>query len=56
MIVGPEIVCNPTQHLRMKLPESAVPAGADGLTSRVPWHQDNGVLLEEADDSHVLTV
>jgi ectoine hydroxylase-related dioxygenase (phytanoyl-CoA dioxygenase family) len=40
----------------MKLPESAVPAGADGLTSRVPWHQDNGVLLEEADDSHVLTV
>ena len=56
VIVGPEIVCNPTQHLRMKLPESAVPAGADGLTSRVPWHQDNGVLLEEADDSHVLTV
>jgi phytanoyl-CoA hydroxylase len=55
-ITGPEITCNPTQHLRMKLPAEATPAGSDGLAATVPWHQDNGVLLEEADTSHVLTV
>jgi len=55
-VVGPEIVCNPTEHLRIKLPLEALPSGADGLSARVGWHQDNGVLLEEADGSHVLTV
>jgi phytanoyl-CoA hydroxylase len=55
-ITGPEITCNPTQHLRLKLPVDATPSGSDGLAATVPWHQDNGVLLEEADASHVLTV
>jgi phytanoyl-CoA hydroxylase len=56
-ITGPEILCNPTQHLRMKLPKEAVPAGGAGfLTATVPWHQDQGVIAAEADQSHILTV
>jgi len=53
--VGPEIICNPVQHFRAKLPEGTVGRG-DGLISSIPWHQDNGVVLEEADQSEMLTV
>jgi phytanoyl-CoA hydroxylase len=56
-IVGPEIYSNPVQHIRMKLPERAVAKGSyNGLVSSVPWHQDNGVILPEADESTILTV
>jgi len=57
-IVGPEILSNPVQHIRTKLPKKAVPEGAafHGLISKVDWHQDNGVILAEADDSDILTV
>lgn len=56
-IVGPEIYSNPVQHLRMKLPARAVPEGTKSyLTTRVPWHQDNGVILPEADEATILTV
>lgn len=57
--IGPEIYSNPVQHVRIKIPESREPrdhaTGAlkMGATS---WHQDNGVLLQEADDSQILTV
>ncbi|MDE0240759.1 MAG: phytanoyl-CoA dioxygenase family protein [bacterium] len=46
-ILGPEIVSNPTQHLRLK-----VPGGDDATT----WHQDLAGLLDEALDSDILTV
>jgi len=56
-IVGPEVYSNPVQHVRMKLPKRAVAAGKhSALVSRTPWHQDNGVVLEEADQSTILTV
>ena len=55
-LVGPEIVCNPTQHLRIKLPNEALPEEPDAMIAAVPWHQDNGVLLDEADESNILTV
>ncbi len=57
-LIGPEIYSNPVQHLRMKLPKRAVAtSGAySGLVSQVPWHQDNGVILPEADQSRILTV
>lgn len=55
-ILGGEIWSNPTQHVRLKLPESELASENDGLMGRVPWHQDNGVLAPEADDSHILTV
>ncbi len=55
-IVGPEIFCNPTQHLRLKLPQQVKPEGSGFLTATVPLHQDIGVVAAEADDSHILTV
>ena len=57
-IVGPEIWSNPVQHVRLKPPERLVPKNHNGqaLVSATNWHQDNGVVLPEADDSEVLTV
>lgn len=52
--VGPEILSSPVQHFRTKMPEGLVGAG-DGFISRIPWHQDNGVVLAEADQSEILT-
>jgi hypothetical protein len=56
-LIGPEITSNPVQHIRMKLPERAL--AADGsrnyLTSSVSWHQDIGVLIEEADAATILS-
>jgi len=56
-IVGPDIYSNPVQHIRMKLPKRAVATGGyNGLVEKVIWHQDNGVILPEADESTILTV
>ena len=56
-LLGPEVFSNPVQHIRMKLPHRAVSKqGWSGLVSQIPWHQDNGVLLPEADDATILTV
>lgn len=55
-ILGPEISVSPVGHVRTKLPEHTLPGGGDGMTARVPWHQDNGVVLPEADESRILTV
>lgn len=56
-MIGPEVFCNPVQHVRMKLPPRAVAAGLKHtLVTRVPWHQDNGVILPEADEATILTV
>jgi len=52
-IVGPEITCNPIQHIRGKLPDGTT-VGGDGHVA--PWHQDAGVTLEEADPHFILTV
>jgi phytanoyl-CoA hydroxylase len=56
-LIGPEIVSNPVQHIRMKLPERALAAeGARNyLTASVSWHQDLGVLMEEADAATILS-
>jgi len=57
-LIGPEIYSNPVQHVRLKLPESRAvrdPSGRiiEGVTV---WHQDNGVVLPEADATDMLTV
>lgn len=57
--IGPEIFSNPVQHVRIKAPESREPR--DPVTGSLKmgatsWHQDNGVLLPEADGSQILTV
>lgn len=57
-VVGPEIYSNPVQHIRTKLPPKVFANGAraNGLVSKVEWHQDNGVVLPEADEATILTV
>ena len=58
-ILGPEIYSNPVQHARLKPPESVVPEKAVGmsvLVGETPWHQDNAVLTQDADDTEMLTV
>ena len=58
-IIGPEIYSNPVQHVRLKPPEQLTPVNPE--TGQVqlgatPWHQDNGVVLPEADETNILTV
>ena len=58
-LIGPEIYSNPVQHVRLKPPEHLTPR--DPATGNVqlgatPWHQDNGVIRSEADDSEIITV
>ncbi len=58
-IIGGEIVSNPVQHVRLKPPERLVPR--DPTTGRVmlgatQWHQDASVVVEEADETEMLTV
>ncbi len=50
-LLGPEITCNPIQHLRAKPPSS----GQETNFYNVPWHQDLGVTWEEADHSDIIT-
>jgi hypothetical protein len=58
-LIGAEIFSNPVQHVRIKPPEGlvvtekAVSQHALGATS---WHQDNGVLTPDADESDIVTV
>ena len=57
--IGPEIYSNPVQHVRIKVPESREPRDTStgalkmGATN---WHQDNGVVTPDADETQMLTV
>jgi phytanoyl-CoA hydroxylase len=47
------------QHVRLKPPERLVPK--DPTTGQIqlgapPWHQDNGVVTEDADETDMITV
>ena len=57
-LIGPEIYSNPVQHGRLKLPEHRGIADEAGqlVQGVTPWHQDNGVVLEEADETDMITV
>ncbi|MBI2940252.1 MAG: phytanoyl-CoA dioxygenase family protein [Chloroflexi bacterium] len=56
-LIGPEIYSNPIQHVRIKPPERLVPEGhRNSLTATTDWHQDQGVIIPEADASEILTV
>jgi ectoine hydroxylase-related dioxygenase (phytanoyl-CoA dioxygenase family) len=56
--IGPEIFSNPVQHVRIKPPESFLPESAKlgSLSGRTFWHQDLGVVTDEADETDILTV
>ena len=53
-LVGPEITCNPIQHLRAKPPVAFDPHTGPSFHV-VPWHQDAGVMMPEAEGSNVVT-
>ncbi|MGH2532385.1 MAG: phytanoyl-CoA dioxygenase family protein [Thermomicrobiales bacterium] len=58
-LIGPEIYSNPVQHVRLKPPEHLTPK--DPKTGQIqlgatPWHQDNGVVTEDADETEIITV
>ena len=56
-LIGGEIFCNPVQHTRIKLPPSVHSASRSGnLTDVTLWHQDQGVVLAEADRTQTITV
>ncbi len=56
-VIGPEIFSCPVQHTRTKLPKWALGSNpGNGLVGKIPWHQDLGVLMPEADESTILTV
>lgn len=56
-IIGPEILSNPIQHVRIKPPEHLLPASfKNSLVSQTDWHQDQGVALPEVDETNMLTV
>jgi len=50
-LVGPEISCNPIQHLRGKVPTANQGVGF----FNVPWHQDLAVTTVDADESNIVT-
>ena len=54
-IVGSEIYCNPTHHVRPKLPEPLMDEGFDNWIQQSPFHQDAAVLMPEADDTLIVT-
>ena len=57
-LIGPEIYSNPVQHVRIKPPEHLLPKNEHGYAIQGPaaWHQDHGVVTEEADETQMLTV
>lgn len=55
--VGPEILSNPIQHVRIKPPAEAVtPSELGALVKSTPWHQDCGVVHPSADETNVVTM
>jgi len=56
-LIGGEIFCNPVQHTRIKLPPTVHAESRSGnLTDSTQWHQDQGVVLAEADRTQTITV
>ena len=56
--IGPEIYVNPLNRLRIKPPERLLPEDLRKMDqiSKTFWHQDQGVVREDADDTDLLTV
>ena len=57
-VIGGEIYSNPVQHVRIKPPEGRMGRQPDGrpVYGATVWHQDNGVIQEDGDQSDILTV
>jgi phytanoyl-CoA hydroxylase len=57
-ILGSEIYAHPVQKVRLKLPASVIDEHRDFslLVAPTPWHQDNGSVMPDADETPMLTV
>jgi ectoine hydroxylase-related dioxygenase (phytanoyl-CoA dioxygenase family) len=58
-LIGPEILSNPIQHVRIKPPEHRLNAkfrGRNSMFSATEWHQDQGVATIDVDGTDMLTV
>lgn len=58
-LIGPEIYANPVQHVRLKPPEQLLRPNTDtgeAPNNATPWHQDNGVVTSDADETNTITV
>lgn len=56
--IGPEITSNPTQHVRIKPPAKQIDHHAT-ITAEMAttvWHQDQGTVTPDADDTNMVTV
>lgn len=56
--IGPRITSNPTQHVRVKPPARAL-AAHETLVAEMAttvWHQDQGTVTPDADETDMLTV
>jgi len=53
-LIGPEISLNPISHYRAKPPIGQTREDVKGYFA-VPWHQDSGVIVPEADASEIVT-
>ncbi len=56
-LIGPELVSNPIQHVRLKPP--ATKLDHDEIRAHITatdWHQDRAVALEDADQTDMVTV
>lgn len=60
MFIGSEIYSNPVQHVRLKVPEKNLDnfdlTSSKAGIQQTYWHQDQGVINKEADNSNILTV
>ena len=58
--IGPEIAVSPVGNVRIKPPERLIAREsgdrARGIVGATPWHQDNGVVTEDADNTEMITV
>ena len=55
--IGPEIYLNPVHHVRIKPPARYLPEKKrTSMVGETIWHQDQGVVHEEATDADMLTV
>ena len=53
-LLGPDLTCNPIQHLRAKPPDDFEPHTGPSF-HMAPWHQDAAVMMPEAEGSDVIT-
>jgi len=56
-LIGPELISNPIQHVRLKPPAAKLNLGeVRAYVTATDWHQDRAVALEDIDQTDMVTV